>query len=126
MNEELLNQALAEPLHTMIETQSFILEQAPDVVQQLILFTIVFRGLLLLLSVLFACAFIHSIKRGWAKDSKGPITGCDRKEPTVFLPYGVSAFILSFGLFAANIEVFLQAWFAPKVFVIEYISKLVS
>ena len=113
MDKELLNKALAEMLNTFTEVKGFAIEQAPDVVQQLITYTIITNGFLTVVGiVIIALSFYFAIR--YFNETGGGSAAL--------------GFVVSLLGFIAIVEggSFWKAWLAPKVFLIEYTAKLAS
>ena len=115
----ILEQALKELLSNLTEAKQFILAQAPDVLQQIIYKQIVSAVFIDILAVIFtaiACALTWWIvKRN------------EDLDPVVMLT--VLAWCAALGLaIAGMVETYqaLIACFAPKVYLIEYIAKLIG
>ena len=121
MDNELLQSALVELLTTFKESKDFALEQAPDVVQQLIVYTQVLNGIiisfalfLILTGVFGLYKFIQEGRRTEWGDGDYPF----------WLLLTVIGWMIGFTILTPCLFTFLKVTIAPKVFIIEYISKL--
>lgn len=122
MNEELQN-ALTRIINETIEATGdatvFVLEQAPDVIQQLLHYSFivslaVFAGTTLaFLGWTYLC--ILGIKSTW-KDSDNSVA--------IFSLVGLFIGIGMYISIGFNLD-WLQIWIAPKVYLIEYASQMV-
>lgn len=100
---------------------SFLKQEIPDVVRQLLLFNIVFKAAAvagsILLAISIACYWWWVIRR------EDPMEG-------YYVPggaiYTMVAGFTSFGLFFSNVEDLFKLWLAPKVWLIEYAASLVK
>lgn len=112
--EEAAAEVILQAAQSAGEAKEFVLEQAPDVVQQLIYWEIA-SGLMWCGFWLLLGGFIASLLFVLARATDD--SDC------YFM--GVIAFILS--MFAAWVPLAsaLKAWVAPKVFLIEYAASLV-
>ena len=112
MNQK-LTEALTNLLQSAVAGKDFAVEQAPDVVQQLITYTIITH---LGLFILGLATIIGSAYAGWVYFEKSD---------------GVSAFFASFTGIGGLVMViegstWIKVWLAPKLFVLEYAASLVK
>lgn len=133
MQQELLNRAdsIFETLKQgAIVAKDFAMEQLPDIAQQYILFNRVFLSfvellpfisLLLIWLFYFLCCKEHNRRINAGE----PETGA---EILFNIGCGASciAFIITFIAACVNFKDFLLVWFAPKIFLIQTITELVS
>ena len=125
MNEELLNQALEGVLSTMSETKGFVLEQAPEVIQQLLLYKTIGCAAGVVLTLLPIVASYFWIKKAFLEYEKnlsdqnvyiimaGIIFGC------LLTPLSVLCLcVCSMNLIKITI--------APKIYILEYVAGLVG
>ena len=145
MNEELQN-ALAELVNSTNRAKDFIVAEAPEVVQQLLLWHGVYKlalfaiGLLLLVSIPFQIKFIigrlpEKIKEGepdnWFWFDFNRIYKTASFDPSITLPGGAACMTVAILIViqllvvcgALNLE-WLQIYLAPKVWLIEYVAQL--
>jgi hypothetical protein len=118
MNEKLMetaDKALVELLDVFIKTKDFAIEQAPDVVQQLLVwkFTI---SLLCFVITLATPALFLAVTHYLAKKNN---------DSSFYLP-NMSLVLLIIPVSNGHIIDWLQIWLAPKVWLIEYAASLVK
>lgn len=126
MDEQLLNEALRGLLDTFKDSKDFVLEQAPDVVQQLILYKTVYHGSVvlggMLLMLLGAYLLYRGIKLGqeskWSDEMATPVI--------IQALFGFVGGLTGIIAFSNNIQIFMKVWLAPKVYLLEYISSLIK
>ncbi len=115
--KETLNQALKEILDAIIVTKDFVIEQAPDVVQQLLAwrFTISLVGFVVLLLIFVVIWVISFFIRKNVDDGDEifviAIAGFASAIPLVLLPLVCD---------------WLKILIAPKLFIIEYIMGMIK
>ena len=121
--EEELNKALAEFIVACVEVKDFALEQAPDVIQQLIKYKIFETVSFCVLSayLLVACIIIitYPLKSGKQLFEHSDPTGWG----ALFL-FACGAGALSFLFLISKILFLLKLIIAPKVYLIEYASNM--
>ena len=114
-----LEQALKELLNNLTEAKQFVLAQAPDVLQQIIykqFVSAIFVDIVAVVLIVITAGFTWwLIKRD--KDIDPVVV------PTLLFGFGALGFSI-----AGIVETYsaLVAFFAPKVYLIEYIAKLVK
>ena len=130
MNEQ-LQQALTAILNKTMQGvdagASFLSDQLPDVIHQLLVYKaassaieIVFLLLFLVGHVLFWRYYMKTENEFW-KDGYGPAA------PTIVV--GIVGGLLSVIFVIAiivDIQIIVQIWLAPKIYLIEYAAKLAS
>lgn len=119
MNEELLNRALEAIFETVASGQEFVLEHAPDVIHQLLLYTTVTSGLLALAGVTIPTIWGFLLRKafedGWDEGTK------------IFLLILGSVFsVVSLLAGVINLFTFLKVTLAPKLFLLEYAADLIK
>lgn len=93
--------------------KGFVMEQAPDVLKQMVYYGIVSNGFYCFLaSLVFSICLYYGIKT--AKKENPACLG-------FFLTSAVAVFV-----FAVNIDNLLKASFAPKLYLIQELSKLIK
>ena len=122
---ENVNQIAQKMITWMEGTENFVSDQAPDVVNQLILYARINHTLWIFLSaaIVFAC---YKIFKYCLKNIGQNIKF---KEETLYdIIMTISAILgIIFLIFAGNsIESSLQAWFMPKVYVLEYFKDFMN
>lgn len=123
--EEKAAQALSEILDLALQTKDFAVEQAPDVIKQLLAwnFTIsllqtVFTALLVVGSAAFAIYMLRKAPIRWDDTEKFP------SHAIGVIVLVLDLFIL-FSAFARCEWIWLEILVAPKLFLIEYATRLV-
>jgi hypothetical protein len=128
MNETLQNQIaslLKDAQQAGKDAASFIQEQAPDLVQQLLRWKLVEGIAAFVVGVLCVLATYFLVKKTFSYIEKDEAYYSTRD--VVWVPVGLGGGTLGiFGLCAAHQGVWqvLQVTFAPKIFLIEYVAKL--
>lgn len=120
--EEIGKDFAKELLATLKSTKEFVIEQAPDVVQQLIAYNIAEASLYLALGAAFMVSgFIFYIKGAKAHSKSANADD--------FMPQYLTAGTLGFvgGCMAVGTSLDLaKLILAPKIFLIEYLTRLVA
>lgn len=116
--------ALRDILETAVQTKDFVLEQAPDVIHQLLLFTTAESVFMVLLSLVpIFISYKASFK--WTDQTRDS-TGDFRDEKMGSIILGSIVSIPSCVVIAVNIITLLKVLIAPKLFILEYAAELVS
>ena len=120
MNEELQN-ALAKIIETTLSAKDFVLEQAPDIIHQLLAwkFTVSLIWFCLFLVIFVAVAIFN--KKMWSSSEI-------REDDDLWVLCGAVS-LTTIGVsfcFLANSITWLQIWIAPKVYLLEYASTLIK
>lgn len=127
MNEELQNQLsviLQGVINTADSTSAFLIEEIPDVIQQLLMWKMC-ESLIscLLLPTILVIIFFY--KERYTKVCSKLMNHEERYIPeAVISPMFLGMFTLG-GLCELNIT-WLQIWVAPKIYLMEYASSLVK
>ena len=131
MQQELLNRAdsIFETLKQgAIVAKDFAMEQLPDIAMQYIVFNRAYLSFLIILPILFAL-FVWFSYANWCKAEK-KYMGNDFSFPMFFFFItGVVSCIgtvVSFISACIHFKDFLMVWFAPKIFLIQTITEVVS
>jgi len=127
-----LEQALADLINkttsTVDKSTNFLVDQAPDVIQQLLTWKLCSVGVsaLMLLVVLFLVVLwnVRSIIK-FNKDPYRHWAYRNDAEMIIFFIIPMISFVLSLCMFDYILE-FLKIWLAPKIYLIEYAANLVS
>lgn len=131
MQQELLNRAdsIFETLKQgAIVAKDFAMEQLPDIAMQYIVFNRAYLSFLIILPILFAL-FVWFSYANWVKAEK-KYMGHDFSFPMFF--FSVTGLVSCIGTAASfisaclNFKYFMMVWFAPKIFLIQTITELVS
>ena len=112
MNQK-LTEALTNLLQSAVAGKDFVVEQAPDVVQQLLTYTFVYEFALMLVGI-GIIVMSYTFANKYAKKSDG-------------MSYlaGLIAGGAGSTLTLANLG-WIKVWLAPKLFVLEYAASLVK
>ncbi len=118
--DELVNQALLSAIEAVKSTGNFVLEQAPDVIRQLILYKTAVLSLSTvgaIAAVIAAVIYVRRLWRAWKGD-----------EDMEFLAALVTVFGVGLpGLWLALSTVsLLKILIAPKVWLLEYAAELIK
>jgi len=127
MQEELLSRAdsiFATMKEAAMAAKDFAMDQLPDIVHQLIVFERVYLTCIVLAPIILLPLFIAL----WFKTTKIDAYENDGiiilfGAGTIML--GVSSF-LAFISMLANFKSFLMVWFAPKIYLIQYLTELLK
>lgn len=128
MNEEtekLLNEALAGAINAVKTTGNFVVEQAPDLIRQLLLYNTVMLSAWVLLGIVVLIATGLIVRKAWKfeKTLSYPDQGAGIAVGVVtFLVGGVVGCSLVFGHISELIKIVL----APKIWLLEYAASLVK
>lgn len=119
-----LNESLIKILEKIISGAEsgveFLKGEIPEIVEQLIVWKTVEHFVLLAIGLLLFTVIptITYIKRNEIKDREHVIIGC--------VVINLLSSVLGICLFCKNISPLLQAYLAPKIYIIEYIGTLVK
>jgi len=120
MNEEIKEKAMSA-LSTIIDDvgkiREFTIEQAPDVIQQLILFNRIEYSMYIAMNIVFGIILCIIAKK---------VIKSDLIEEGLFFTWLglIICGAVSIGLFCDNVEPFLKVWIAPKIWLLEYGANL--
>ena len=118
-----LQQALVEVIRSALDAEEFIINQTPEAIQQLLMWHAVYSLTVCVLSIMWIC-FVVVVG---IKIIKHITKAEDYTED--FFNWAISgtiwaAFLIP-GVLHLNLQ-WLQIWLAPKVWLIEYASKLIK
>lgn len=123
--EKLVNDALSSVIETVRATGNFVIEQAPDVIRQLILYNTINLAVWVGLGLVVLVATHIVVKKflKWeatldAYNSGGGIAGA--------VMSGVIGISLGFVLIFSNISELIKIIVAPKIWLLEYAASLVK
>ena len=125
MNEELLNSALLELIEGIRQTKDFAIEQAPDVIQQMLVWEFTHNLIWFIVGLVFLSVpilFLATCQRVRAKIEE------DRSLREFHACGGtvISGAFLFFAAITMNSNLgWLQIWLAPKVYILEYAANLI-
>lgn len=117
LTQELLNRAdsiFSKIAEAASKAGDFAAEQLPDIAYQFVAYNRAYMTALMVLSIVMFITAIFVVRKFW-KASEGAI----------IFP-GALTVIVSFMMFTTNLKEFLMVWFAPKIFIITEIVKLVK
>jgi len=110
MNKQ-LEQGLVDVLNTFAQAKDFTMEQAPDVVQQMLAYKLFTGAAQVVIGTLIIVLSLWATKYFW-KDSGGE----------VLLPASIMTVV---GLCILCSSDFWMAYFAPKVYILQYVANLI-
>jgi hypothetical protein len=127
MNEALVakaEEAMVGVLDTFIKAKDFAIEQAPDVIQQLLVWKTCYHVVYLVLGAAMLLSLIKMIpvcNKAWK----------DPKNTSDFVGVGSTLYVACIGfigflVFFYHLEKLLQITLAPKIWLIEYAASLVK
>lgn len=124
--EKALTEIINRTLDSVENGIDLLSNEIPEVISQLLLW----HGVYSLLMFLLALVLIYGAYRSWKylfTGFFGEESGSDPWDyPHLIIPlFGVSVFVVIAVIKMMNVE-WLQIWLAPKVWLIEYASKLVN
>lgn len=117
--DELKAEALAKVLNAAQATGDFVLEQAPQVIKQLLVYNAVEKGVVIAALIAVICGCLYGVKKciGWLKDTDGAsLVG------VVIL--SIAALGCSWGVVSNALDL-IKILVAPKVWLLEYAASLV-
>lgn len=125
MQEELLSRAdsiFATMKEAAMAAKDFAMDQLPEIVQQLILFERVYLTCIVLAPIILLPLFVAL----WFKTSN---TDSYKSEAILFgagtIMLGASS-LIAFISMLVNFKSFLMVWFAPKIYLIHYLTELLK
>ena len=123
--EKLVNDALSSVIETVRATGNFVIEQAPDVIRQLILYNTinlamwVVLGLVVLLATYVVVKKFLKLEKTLNKyDSGGALAAA--------VLSGAIGSVTGIGLIMSNISDLIKIIVAPKIWLLEYAASLVK
>ena len=121
--QEIKDQALQLAINTAIQTKTFVMEQIPDVVKQLIAYNIAADIFWISLWVIVSGVWGYILKKLWpAKKEYYP--GDDPRVPLVVFSVAIWVIAIIVTLYIGFD--LLKLTLAPKVWLIEYMANLVN
>lgn len=122
-----LNEALVDIIHQATSgaaaAKNFLVEQAPDVVRQLVTFNLAYHIALIVIALVIAIASVLAARKVYDM-----IRGSDDNDGAA-MPLAVFLAIVAsmawVPMFAIGLRETLELWLAPKVWLIEYAAHLV-
>lgn len=118
-------------LETSVQSASqFAIEQAPDIIQQLLRWKLVSNSIEVVAAIVLAIAIIkfgkHLVAKGEGIQKASERWSCDG-EGYIFIGYimmvvSLGAFLIGFGDFLSVVQILI----APKIYLLEYASSLIK
>jgi hypothetical protein len=124
MQQELLNRAdsiFVAMKDAAVAAKDFAMEQLPDIVYQLIMFERAFLTITVFLPFIFIPLFVVMFFKTSNENNEG---ACILYGFTTLFLF-IASFI-SFISMIANFKSFLMVWFAPKIYLIQYLTELLK
>lgn len=109
-----------ELLNALKSTKLFVIDQAPDVLKQLVHWKLADNSLMVLVSTALFCIVIKYAKKFWKQ------TEDDGAAQGVIILTSIVFSLIVGGLFLNSLFNLVQVLFAPKIFLLEYLAKLVK
>ena len=132
MNEtdKQLAEILKKGLETAEKTGNFIVEQAPDLIRQLLIWKTVEHSIYVIIGISLIIYFYRWTKKV-AKEMKEKEDDFEDyfmdSLANIFIAIGqISALIIGIALITENLHDLIQIVFAPKIYLIEYTSQLLG
>lgn len=130
MNEQLQKELVTwlVNVRTLAEQgKDFVLEQAPLVIQEKILWARAVETFWCISAFVLTVLAIRTLPKVWKwareKEADTDFNGC-------FYPvsglYTVGTIVLTLGIFASRLERTLQVWLAPRLYIIEWLVELTN
>jgi len=108
-----LNDTLIGMIDDLAKTKDFVIEQAPDVIQQLLLWRFTISFTLWILCILGTIACIYGIYK-----TRDCIDNPEGVGPFILIFSGIIVMVTTVGIFANT--AWLKIWIAPKLFLLEF------
>lgn len=124
-----ISKEIAQELFGMLKsTKEFVLEQAPDVAQQIVAYEIAYRtfSAIMWIGMLITLIVLTTKWRRWAATDDCPSyeKGGHQVASGILAGLGVTTCLILMSL--AGVVPLLKATFAPKVFLLEYLAGLIK
>jgi len=116
--------ALKGILETAVQTKDFVLEQAPDVIHQLLMYTVA-ESILTIAAFLLVSFISYKAVFKWSCQELEYDGSWRIGKATCAAAGGLASFIF-FILFLEALSVLTKVLIAPKLFILEYAARLVS
>ena len=124
---ELLIEITRDIKSNVSDAKGFVLEQAPDVIQQLLVYNFWSAIACIAISIAILAAFYKIGAFGWSKFVNRDTGIWSNEELWIIVPAVCMMFsmLLLVGIFT-NVDTCLKIKLSPKVYVIEYAAKLIK
>lgn len=119
--EDITKELANEVLNTLKATKGFVLEQAPDIAQEIVAYGRVFETATLILSGLFFAAGLFFLVKFLRIGFKEKVEGWIFAGLVTGMPS-----ILALVSFLQTIKPLALAWAAPKLYIIQYLGKIIG
>ena len=117
---------LKKGLEVAEKSGNFVIEQAPDLVKQLITYKTVETSIYVLIEITLMYLIFRYFKYLYKKKNEGSdFIFYDEFQITVMLITSLMGIFLFFA-FIGDVSILIQLIFAPKIYLLEYIAKLLS
>jgi hypothetical protein len=129
--ENLINQALAGAIENAVQAKDFVLSEAPEVLEQLILFKTVEHCFFCVFGIALVATFFFLIKPfikacNDVDDAPYDKEGLFILKSILYGVFGIISIIIGLILFSNNLVPAMKVIFAPKIYLIEYAAQLMS
>lgn len=121
--KKMLLDAAQKGINGVENTINWVLEQAPDLLEQLVLYNLVTGLVWSTIGIVGTIVSISYIKKFVTLGKEDDWDDGSNHAGTCFSCLGA---IISFTIFACNIGDTIKCAFAPKLFIFEYLSKLIQ
>jgi hypothetical protein len=126
-NTSLSDDLIRELLTTLQSTKSFVIEQAPDVVQELVHYKLVESLIVCIICILAMFAYRYVGIRVWKyTQTLDSYSDFPFAAGLVAVFGGIPLTIATLFFLANSASTAIQIYIAPKIFLIEYLSGLVA
>ena len=117
---------LKKGLEAAEKSGNFVIEQAPDLVKQLITYKTVETSICVLIEITLMYLIFRYFKYLYKKTNENSDFILDNELHVwaIIITFGLSIFL--FFVFIYDISNLIQLIFAPKIYLLEYIAKLLS
>ena len=131
VTNEQANRILSLIADSMEQGKEFVLEQAPDVAQQIVAFGRAYETALCVMAALCFVACLYGIRRlpGLIAEAERATYENEMSAQVKAMAVGIVSFLgglLSATAIMTELRPCCLAWFAPKLYILEYCSRLVN
>lgn len=124
---EIINKFGQKALEYVQKTEDFMLDQAPEVFEEIIYFNMVKHSLFSIISLVIIAIAIYVIHKIWTGGKIyefGIVNDKDKGFVSIFITLIV--LVPSSALFFVQVTSALKAWLAPRLYIIEYLKNIVG
>ena len=117
---------LKKGLEAAEKSGNFVIEQAPDLVKQLITYKTIETSICVLIEITLMYLIFRYFKYLYKKNNEDSdfISDNELHVGAIIITFGLSIFC--FLAFIGDVSILIQLIFAPKIYLLEYIAKLLS